>query len=93
VREKLQKEKMQNRAGRALGFEKRLRGRGGSMWAQWCQKEMRERAIREKDLSKWKKERRQFFEKRKMVPKIWEVQRMEEKSNLAMLEKREEQKK
>jgi len=40
-----------------------------------------------------KMEKKDFFEKREMVLKIWEVQRMEEENNLEMLEEREVQKK
>jgi len=68
VREELQREKLRSRAGkRVIDYEERLRGRGGNMWAHWCLKDMRERALRRGELSEWEKEREHFLWKEEWV--------------------------
>jgi len=78
-----------------LEYKERLRGGGGSMWAQRCLKDIRERALRGGKLSEWEKEREQFFVERGMDIKVWERQRIEGEDNkeLLMEKDRKEQKK
>jgi len=94
VREELQREKLRSRAGKRVLDEERLREEGGSMWAQWCLKDMRERALRGGELSVWEREREQFYVERGMGIKIWEMQRMEgeNKRDLLIKKDREDQK-
>jgi len=65
VKEELQKKRLRNRAGkRALDYEEKLRGGGGNIWAQWCLKDMKERALRGGELSEGKRKKVVFCGKR-----------------------------
>ena len=62
VKKEIQREMMRSRAGRrAWSFEERLDMGKGSELARACRKEIRERALGGRDVSKWERERRQFF--------------------------------
>lgn len=75
VREEIQREKLRERAGkRTWEFEKRLEEGKGSKLARICWEELKGRSREEKTRSKWKVERRKFFEDRR-----WMIGEMEKK--------------
>jgi len=73
--------------GEEGSFEERLDMGKGSELAQACRKEIRERALGGKDVSKWEKERGQFFKNREL--EIQERQGMEGDRKYEELEERE----
>lgn len=92
VKEKA-KVKQRGRAGRrAWGFEERLESRRGSDVARICLEELKERVRKGKDLSKWEKERKNFFKGREMGIREVEERRNEENNWFEELEKRHNQK-
>lgn len=79
VREELQRDKLEGRAGRrALGFEKRLEEGKGSKLARKCMREWRERWRKGKIREGWEEERKDFFERRGMGVEEMERRREEE---------------
>lgn len=75
VREEIQREKLRERAGkRTWEFEKRLEESKGSKLARICWEELKGRSKEGKTRSKWKVERRKFFEDRR-----WMIGEMEKK--------------
>jgi len=71
----LQREKLRTRAGRrAWKFEERLAEGRGRELVRRCWEEMRRRLKRGRELSKWERERKEFFEERG-----WEISEVEGK--------------
>lgn len=67
LREELQTEKLRERAGKgAWRYEQKLRGGEGSELARLCLTEMEKRDREIRGVSGWKKERKMFFEERKL---------------------------
>jgi len=76
VREEMQRQMMRSRAGRrAWGMEKKLEEEKGSRIAQACLREIRDKALRGKELSEWERERSQFFKDRGIEIREWERKR------------------
>jgi len=76
VREEMQREMMRSRAGRrAWNMEKRLEEGRGNRIAQFCLKEIKDRAVKRKVLSGWERERSQFFDDRGIEVQEWEEKR------------------
>jgi len=87
IREELQRDKLRGRAGRrAWGFEERLAEGRGSELARRCWEEMRERGKRGGSLSKWERERQEFFEERGKELKKMEKEREEGEFDFSSLE-------
>lgn len=77
VREELQREKLEGRAGmRAWGYEKKLKEGGGGELARRCWEEIKRRAKDWKARMGWKEERRSFYEDRGW--RLEEVERRKE---------------
>jgi len=92
VREEMQREMMRSRAGRrAWGMERRLEEGKGSRIA--CLKEIRDRALRGKELSGWERERSQFFKDRGMEMREWERKREGREIEFEEIHNKEGQKK
>lgn len=63
---------MRSRVGRTEGYEGRLEEGRRSVLARLCLEEMKERASKGKDVSRWKRERGQFFRNRGVEVRNWE---------------------
>lgn len=67
IRKELQREILKSRAGkRAWGYEEKLMKGKGSMLAQRCLREVRQRVSKDGGMSGWERQRKQFFEERGM---------------------------
>jgi len=92
VREELQRGKLRGRAGRrAWELEERMAEGRGSILAQRCWQEMRDRMLRGRELSEWEKEREQFFRERGVEWREWEGKRVREEARFQELEEKDKE--
>lgn len=78
VREEIKRGKLRESAGRiAWGFEERLGEGKDSELTKLCWREMKEEAKEGKTGSKWKEERKRFFEDRR-----WKIREVERKRKM-----------
>lgn len=88
VREEGKKEKMRTRLGRkAMGYEEKLKKRGGGEWVRKCWEEVKRRG--EEGGSKWERQKRDFYRERGVSTEWVKTRREEEREEREEIEGRD----